>query len=143
MEKNSTLYERLGGEAAIGAAVDIFYRRVLADSELAPFFESVNIGRLRAHQFAFLSQALGGPRQYSGAAIGKAHARLAITQRHFDMVAGHLVETLQELGVPQPIIDEVCAAVAPLASEIVNTSETAGDFHSEKSRVPRHDVSIA
>ena len=123
MEKTSTLYERLGGEAAIGVAVDVFYRRVLADSELASFFEHVDMRRLRAHQLAFLSQALGGPRRYSGASMAKAHARLAITQHHFNLVAAHLVETLRELGVTQQIINEVCSAVVPLASEIVNTAE--------------------
>lgn len=128
MDKTVTLYERLGGEPAISAAVDVFYRRVLADTELSPFFEHVHLRRLRAHQFAFLSQAFGGPRQYSGATMAKAHGRLAITQRHFDLVAGHLVETLNELGVSQPIIDEVCSAVAPLASEIVNTEERPPAF---------------
>ncbi len=132
MENTSTLYERLGGEAAIGAAVDVFYRRVLADGELASFFESVDMRRLRSHQFAFLSQALGGPRQYSGASMAKAHARLAITQRHFDLVAGHLVETLRELGVTQQIIDEVCFAVVPLASEIVNTVERPPDTRAQR-----------
>lgn len=123
MEKNSTLYERLGGESAVCAAVDVFYRRVLADNELAPFFKDIDMRRLHAHQAAFLSQALGGPRRYSGAAMAKAHARLALTQRHFDLVAGHLVAALRELGVDQRIVDEVCCAIGPLASQVVNTPE--------------------
>jgi hemoglobin len=81
--------------------------------------------RLKAHQFAFLSQALGGPKQYSGASMSAAHARLAIEQRHFDSVAAHLVETLRDLGVPKDIIDEVAAAVVPLSSQIVNTPARA------------------
>ena len=36
----ASIYEQLGGEAAINAAVDIFYRKVLTDPKLAPFFES-------------------------------------------------------------------------------------------------------
>src|SRR5579875_842187 len=123
MEQISTLYERLGGEPAVNAAVEVFYRRVLSDAELAPFFQSVDLRRLRAHQFAFLSQALGGPRQYRGASMSRAHARLAITQRHFDRVATHLVATLRELGVQQEMIEDVCSAIAPLAAEIVNTVE--------------------
>jgi hemoglobin len=79
------------------------------------------MARLKAHQFAFLSQALGGPKQYSGASMRDAHSRLAIEQRHFDSVAVHLVEALRELGVPDYIVSEIAAAVTPLSSQIVNT----------------------
>ena len=79
------------------------------------------MARLKAHQFAFLSQALGGPEHYSGASMRDAYSRLAIEQRHFDSVAVHLVETLRELGVPEDIISEIAAAVTPLSSQIVNT----------------------
>src|SRR5437868_390956 len=59
------------------------------------------------------------------------HRNLAITQAHFDRVAGHLVDTLQALGVPEPLIDQVVALVSPLQEDIVNTPPTptgpAGD----------------
>ncbi len=121
----TTLYQRVGGEAAIQAAVDRFYERVLADPALSPFFTGVNMSRLKAHQFAFLSQALGGPKQYSGASMRDAHSKLAIEQRHFDSVAVHLVETLRELGVPEDIVGRIAAAVTPLSGQIVNTPTQA------------------
>ncbi len=119
-----TLFDQIGGEAAIRAAVERFYQRVLADPMLAPFFKDANMPRLKVHQFAFLSQVLGGPRQYSGAAMSRAHARLEIEQRHFDAVALHLVETLRELGISESIIAQVAEAVTPLAGEIVNKAGT-------------------
>lgn len=122
LASESTLYDRIGGEAAVRAAVDRFYERVLADPELQGFFTSVSMPRLKAHQFAFLSQVLGGPRQYSGASMRDAHSRLAIEQRHFDGVAVHLVETLRELGVSEEIIATVAGALMPLSAEIVNTN---------------------
>jgi hemoglobin len=115
-----TLFDQLGGETAMRAAVERFYERVLGDSLLAPFFENIPMERLKAHQFAFLSQALGGPRQYTGASMFRAHARLSIEQRHFDAVAAHLVGTLRELGVRESLIAEVVGAVAPLATQVVN-----------------------
>jgi len=120
-----TLYNRLGGKPAIEAAVEQFYGRVLGDAMLAPFFANVDIARLKAHQFAFLSQALGGPQQYSGATMARAPARLSIERRHFEAVAAHLVETLRGLGVDEHSVQEVVAAVAPLADEIVNTAGVA------------------
>ena len=118
----TTLYQRVGGEAAIQSAVDRFYERVLADPALSHFFTRVSMSRLKAHQFAFLSQALDGPKQYSGASMRDAHSELAIEQRHFDSVAVHPVETLRELGVPEDIVGKNAAAVTPLSGQIVNTS---------------------
>ena len=116
-----SVYDQLGGEVAINAAVERFYDRVLADPALAPFFTGIPMSRLKSHQAAFLSQALGGPTKYSGASMRAAHAKLAIEQLHFDLVATHLVETLRELGVSESIIQEVAAAVVPLSGQVVNT----------------------
>lgn len=120
-----TIYEQMGGESALKLAVDQFYGRVLADHTLAPFFESTDLGKLKMHQFNFLSQVTGGPRKYAGATMRRAHSHLQIEQRHFNAVAGHLVATLEALGVRAEIIGEIVAALTPLASEIVNT-EAAG-----------------
>lgn len=122
LASESTLYDRIGGEAAVCAAVDRFYERVLADPELQGFFTSVAMPRLKSHQFAFLSQVLGGPRQYSGTSMRDAHCRLAIEQRHFDGVAVHLVEALRKLGVSEEIIATIAGALTPLSAEIVHTN---------------------
>jgi hemoglobin len=122
---DATIYQRIGGEAAVNTAVDRFYERVLADPAVNHFFTGVSMSRLKAHQFAFLSQALGGPKQYSGASMRDAHSKLAIEQRHFDSVAVHLVETLRELDVPEDIVGQIAAAVTPLSAQIVNTPTQA------------------
>jgi len=114
-------YDSIGGEPAVRAAVDRFDERVVADPELKQFFVTISMSRLKAHQFAFVSQVLGGPRQYSGAAMRDAHSNLAIEQFHFDSVAVHLVETLPQLDVSQDIVDSAASAPTPLSAEIVNT----------------------
>ncbi len=38
-----SLYERLGGESAIEAAVVTFYESVMADEQLAPFFVHLDL----------------------------------------------------------------------------------------------------
>jgi hemoglobin len=55
----TTIYQRIGEEAAVSAAVDRFYERVLADPTLSHFFSGVSMARVKAHQFAFLSQGIG------------------------------------------------------------------------------------
>ena len=41
---------RLGGHAAVEAAVELFYKRLLADDQVAGFFNNISIPRLKAKQ---------------------------------------------------------------------------------------------
>jgi hemoglobin len=107
----ATIYERLGGVVSINAAVDKLYDRVVGDPELAPFFDRVDLRRLRAHQKSFLAMALGDPDGYDDAGLARAHRHLAISDRHVDLVAGHLAAVLAGLGVTPALIDEVVSAV--------------------------------
>ena len=116
------LYGRIGGAAAIHAAVDAFYSLVLRDALLKAYFKGVDIEVLKSRQRTFFTQALGGPARYRGADLKNAHAHLAIEQRHFNRVASHLSAALASLGVETGAIEEVLTAMAPLGGQIVNSS---------------------
>ena len=120
-----TLYERLGGEAAVAALIEQLYVRVLADALFTPFFEKIDLERLKAHQFAFTSQALGGPHPYSWPSLVKAHAGLRIEQRHFDAFVEHLRSSLREIGATDVLSAEVLSLVTPLSGVIVNHSSAS------------------
>jgi hemoglobin len=119
-----TIYDAIGGQAALEAAVLRFYERVTADPELAYFFVDMDMRKLKAHQVAFLGRALGGPMHYGGAGMQRAHAHLSIEQRHFDGVVRHLVATFHEFAVPDALIGVIVERIAPLAAQIVNTPST-------------------
>jgi hemoglobin len=114
------IYEAIGGKDAVAAAVDLFYAKVLADPSLAPWFTDVDMDRLRAHQRAFLTAALGGPSDYDGRDMAVAHAGLDVTGEAFDQVATHLAATLTELGVDGETVATIVGAVAPLRDDIVS-----------------------
>lgn len=117
-----TLYARLGGDAAVNAAVDIFYRKVLSDDRISRFFDAVDMDAQRAKQKAFLTMAFGGPNSYSGKDMRAAHARLVkdgLSDAHFDAVAGHLNDTLAELGVAREMIDEVLAIAGGARNDVL------------------------
>lgn len=118
-QATATLFGKLGGKTAIEAVVKEFYKRVLADAELKGFFEQTDMDHQTVQQIKFISMALGGPNEYNGRSMKEAHSTLGITEFHFDLVAGHLVEALRSLGVPEADVDEVVATVAPLKAEIV------------------------
>ena len=109
-----SLYERLGGEAAVNAAVDIFYDKVLDDYRINRFFEKTDMAKQLEHLKAFMTVAFGGPNNYTGRSLRDGHARLVkmgLNDSHFDAVMGHLGATLQELNVPAELIAEAAALV--------------------------------
>lgn len=112
------IYESIGGEAAVAAAVDEFYVRVLDDPDLNPFFKGIEMSRLKAHQRDFISAALGGPELYDGRSMGSAHAGLGITPAHFERVVTLLAETLLDLGVPRDTVKTIGESLEPLRAEI-------------------------
>lgn len=119
----STLYEKIGGEPAVDAAVDIFYRHVLGDDRIAHFFEDVDMERQAQKQKAFLTMAFGGPHNYTGEDMRNGHAHLVkrgLNDSHFDAVAENLAKTLRELEVPQELIDEVMAIAESTRDDVLN-----------------------
>jgi hemoglobin len=118
----TSIYEQIGGQEALIAVVDDFYDRVLADPELAVFFNGTNMPRLKGMQVEFFAAALGGPDEYRGRSMKDVHRGRGIGQRHFDLVAGHLSGALGAAGVPPETVAAIIGAVAPLSADIVSTS---------------------
>ena len=116
----NSLYEQLGGAEAMQAAVDLFYERVLADPKINHFFEGRDMGKQRAMQTAFLSMVFGGPATYSGRTLRQAHAGLPLDDSHFDAVARHLQATLDDLGVPAELADQVMGIAASTRDDVLN-----------------------
>jgi hemoglobin len=105
-----SLFEQLGGAAAVDTAVTIFYSKVLADYRINRFFDGVNMEQQSAKQKAFLTMAFGGPNHYTGQDMRNAHAHLVkmgLSDSHFDAVLENLSATLQELAVPPALIAQV------------------------------------
>jgi len=119
---SDALFDRLGGEAAVDAAVDIFYRKVLADDRINNFFDGVDMDKQAAKQKAFLTMAFGGPNNYTGEDMRKGHAHLVergLNDSHFDAVVENLGGTLKELGVADDLIAEVAAIAETTRNDVL------------------------
>ena len=116
----TTIYQEIGGEPAVAAVVEAFYERVVADPSLMPYFEGRDLDRLKAHQRALVSVALGGGAQaYTGRMMHPAHAGLAITHEAFDKVLDHLGAAFAEAGLPDATSARVLAILKPLRTDVV------------------------
>lgn len=116
----TTIFEKIGGEAAVNAAVDVFYRKVLMDDRISEFFDTVDMESQHLKQKAFLTMAFGGPNNYTGADMRKAHAHMKLTEDHFNAVAENLVASLEELEVPKEYIDEIIGVCLTVKDDVLN-----------------------
>jgi hemoglobin len=119
--REASLYHKLGGKAAIDAAVELFYTKVLADVRIKHFFADVNMGKQRRRQKEFLSAAFGGPVPYTGKDMRKAHANLpGLNETHFAAVAENLQKTLEELKISKELIGQVMTIAASTRDDVLN-----------------------
>ena len=113
------VYQAIGGRAAVAAAVEGLYGRILADPVLSRFFPRGVAAKHRAYVVTVLGEAIGGPERYRGPDLAKAHRGLGITDADFDRTAGHLAATLDSLGVPGHLADYIVGIVAGLRPAVV------------------------
>ncbi len=120
---NPSLYEQIGGEAAVSAAVDLFYRKVLSDDRVNRFFDDVDMDRQIGKQKAFLTMVFGGPVAYSGKDMRTGHAHLisrGLNDSHVDVIIELLGSTLRDLNVPEPLIGQVAALANSVRNDVLN-----------------------
>eukprot|EP00744_Colponema_vietnamica_P001678 GILI01002755.1.p1 GENE.GILI01002755.1~~GILI01002755.1.p1 ORF type:complete len:243 (+),score=94.15 GILI01002755.1:89-817(+) len=118
-----SLFEKLGGEAAVDIAVDKFYQKVLADPHVNHFFANTDMNRQRKMQKAFLTYAFGGPHNYNGRNMRVAHKKLVesgLNDSHFDSIVNHLATTLKELSVADDLIGQVGAIAESVRADVLN-----------------------
>jgi hemoglobin len=115
-----TLYDQLGGNEAIHKVVEYFYQElVLKDETINQFFEKTDIDKQILHQTKFISFALGGPNQYSGRSMEKAHEGMNLQPEHFDAVVRHLHDALAHFGVGEEGITQALQKVEALRDHII------------------------
>jgi len=118
-----SLFNKIGGEAAVDAAVAIFYRKVLADNHINQFFIGIDMKAQAEKQRGFLTLALGGPNNYSGKDLREGHAHLVVlglNDSHFDAVMYNLTSTLEEMGVAGELIKEVAAVAESTRKDVLD-----------------------
>lgn len=125
---NQTIYEAIGGEAAVRKMVEAFYPRVQAHPLLAPLFPE-DIMPVMERQFMFLTQFFGGPSLYSdqfGHPMMRArHLPFPITRDRADAWLGCMREALHEIGMEPGLAAMVIDRLSGPAYHFINTNDEA------------------
>ena len=113
-----SMYDGIGGAPAIRGVVDQLYVWILADEQLQPYFDGVEIARVKRHMAALLSDVLGGPTPYTGPDLGEAHSKLGVTSEHYDRVVDLAAAALLLAHVPRDVLAAVEGVLAQTKPQI-------------------------
>ncbi len=126
-DASPSLFDRIGGRAAVERVVDAFYVRVEADAELRAVFPA-DLGPGRAKQKLFMEQWLGGEplyaRRYGDPRLRRRHFPFVITERAAGRWLRHMSEALRECDVDVDVRAEMLEGLGPLAHHMVNEGES-------------------
>jgi len=104
---NASLYERLGGAAAVVAVVDDALDRHAANPALAPLFCGKDLPQLKALGVSVFSARVGGPCSTGVADSGLAGAGMRFSPAELQAVVGDMTEALREQGIGTVEVAEV------------------------------------
>jgi hemoglobin len=117
--KSGSLYDRLGGMAAISAVVEDFAGNVLADTRINKKFARSDATRLVANLKDFVCNATGGPCQYKGLSMKESHKHMRVTGGEFNALVEDLVKSLDKFRVGEREKNDLLGALAGLKGDIV------------------------
>jgi hemoglobin len=122
MNADVSLYDLLGGDhRELRLTTSTFYKKVLADELLSPYFRNVDMERQAGMLAEFLAMAFGGPHAYTGRDLRAAHQHLpGLTDAHFDRVLEHLAETLREAGLSEGDVITAGAVAETVRDQVLN-----------------------
>ena len=118
-----SLYERIGGNDALQAAVGVLYGKIVADQRINQFFENVDVNKQARKMQSFLAYAFGADTPFSGNSLRISHEKLVdngLNDSHFDAVKEHIESTLQELNVTPDLIQEVLDITETTRADVLN-----------------------
>ncbi|GAA3839873.1 group 1 truncated hemoglobin [Sphaerisporangium flaviroseum] len=119
MAISPSYYDQIAGAQVLPDIVQQFYTIVLDDPDLKPYFDDVDMARLRRHMVILLGAILGGPYVYEGRELGEAHKGLGITDEHYGKVVKILVTLLRRNGVGQEVINHLVVSLTHAQPAIV------------------------
>jgi truncated hemoglobin YjbI len=113
-----TLFDELGGEAVLRSVVERFVDRIFEDVMIGFMFARASRERIKAMEYEFAAQHLGGSVVYSGRALEAAHRAHRIFDGQFDRRLTILRETLTELAVPERVREHWLSHTESLRGQI-------------------------
>jgi len=99
------LYKRIG-EDNIKNVITEFYKQAFEDRFIGHFFFDKDRETLTQSQISFAIGMLGGPKNYVGQPLEKAHSEFSIRKAHFDRRQVIMREVMESAGLKKVDLEE-------------------------------------
>ncbi len=116
------LYNRCGEHEGITTMIDGILGKIVEDRLFDTFtrgYSKDSMKRRRRLLIEFVSQAFGGPIEYTGRDMKTAHDGTGITEGHWSALVSHLDAVLDEMNLSQDVKDDVFKVLSSVKSDIV------------------------
>ena len=114
----TSLYSQLGGNKGVSAIVDGLLNRISTDERIVHHFQATDIALFRQSLIDHLCQVTDGGCTYAGETMANSHQGLGITEADFDVLVGHLIESMKAQGIPTGTRNALLKRLAPMYSDI-------------------------
>jgi hemoglobin len=120
-----TFYQQVGGHETFARLVHRFYQGVAADPPLRALYPDADLAAAEQRLLMFLEQYWGGPTTYSDQRghprLRMRHAPYAVTPDQRDRWLEHMRIAVDELGLDQPLHDQLWDYLERAAYAMVNS----------------------
>ncbi len=115
----ASLYEALGGEAAIATIVENFILEIARDERVIDHFEVSNVQRFRVMMNQHLCMVADGPCTYEGDSMIDTHTGMGVTEADFNAIVEDMMAAMDQAGIPLGPQNRLLARLADFRGEII------------------------
>lgn len=115
-----SLYERLGGTAALRVVVDDFVNNVVADDLIRARFANADLPAFKDKLVDQLCMVTGGPCRYTGKSMKEAHAGMKLSEGEFTALVNDLKKALDKNHVGNREQADLLGGLAAMHDDVVN-----------------------
>lgn len=119
LQTNTSLYTDIGGKEKLEKVFGLAISRIYNDPILSPHFKGVPKKALRKKLVDQTCELIGGPCQYTGKSMKKAHNERDVTEVEFYRLVEHVQYAMRRMGLSYQQENLILQKLAPLKSDIV------------------------
>lgn len=117
--KDDSLYQAVGGKAGIELIVETFIISLADAPAVGNHFLKSDLNRFFEKTTEYICHLSGGPCEYTGDTMARAHAGFAISESEFNQMVELFIDAMEAQNIPYRTQNKLVARLAPLRGDII------------------------
>jgi hemoglobin len=113
-------------ESVLEAVVDRLYTAVLADADLASYFDGASLDKVKRMQRELFGAALGQGPMFAASRLQEAHAHLHLEPHHVSRFFEHLVDALNDADVEADDVERLISRLGTYVDDVTGSHGEGG-----------------